>query len=119
MFKLLLWAADYYRHPIGEVLAAAIPSQLRDGAPLRDDEVVWRLTAAGRANGLAELPARAARLRAAVEFLVREEAATGEAIGAGSQRSAQAGEREDSSNSSSEPLLPRRPRLRSHARGRY
>ena len=34
--ELLRWAADYYHHPIGEVIAAAIPKALRDGAPTAD-----------------------------------------------------------------------------------
>ena len=29
LLQLCLWAADYYRHPIGEVLAAALPTALR------------------------------------------------------------------------------------------
>ncbi len=30
--ELLKWAADYYHHPIGEVLSAAMPKALREGA---------------------------------------------------------------------------------------
>ena len=32
-FEVLRWAADYYHHPIGEVLAAALPAPLRAGQP--------------------------------------------------------------------------------------
>ena len=32
LLELLVWAADYYRHPIGEVIAAALPGPLRTGA---------------------------------------------------------------------------------------
>jgi primosomal protein N' (replication factor Y) len=32
MLALLKWAAEYYHHPIGEVLAAALPKALRLGA---------------------------------------------------------------------------------------
>jgi primosomal protein N' (replication factor Y) len=32
---LLRWAAEYYHHPIGEVLAAALPKALRLGAPVK------------------------------------------------------------------------------------
>lgn len=32
---LLQWAAEYYHHPIGEVLAAALPKSLRLGAPVK------------------------------------------------------------------------------------
>ncbi|MBX3703333.1 MAG: primosomal protein N', partial [Steroidobacteraceae bacterium] len=52
-FGLLLWAADYYHHPLGEVLFAAMPKMLRGGAPSRMDETVWRLSQRGQA----ELPA--------------------------------------------------------------
>lgn len=34
MIKLLTWAADYYHHPIGEVLSTALPANLRRGRPL-------------------------------------------------------------------------------------
>src|SRR3989338_2661566 len=30
---LLRWAAEYYHHPIGEVIAAALPALLRQGHP--------------------------------------------------------------------------------------
>jgi primosomal protein N' (replication factor Y) len=30
--ELLVWASEYYRHPVGEVLAAALPVALRTGA---------------------------------------------------------------------------------------
>lgn len=75
---LLRWAADYYHHPPGEVLAAALPVALRQGQPawfrgLR----VWHLTAAGAA---AAPDARArrqaallARLRAHPQGLSEEE----------------------------------------------
>ncbi len=48
-FELLLWAADYYHHSLGEVLFGAIPKPLRNGDPARRDEIVWRLSAAGQA----------------------------------------------------------------------
>ena len=33
LLRLLDWAASYYHHPIGEVLASALPVPLRNGAP--------------------------------------------------------------------------------------
>ncbi|HUG04086.1 MAG TPA: primosomal protein N' [Steroidobacteraceae bacterium] len=47
-FGLLLWAADYYHHPPGEVFFGAMPKTLRDGAPSRRDEIRWRLAPQGR-----------------------------------------------------------------------
>lgn len=44
----LSWAADYYHHPLGEVIAAALPVRLRKGLPLMAGaERGWRLTEAG------------------------------------------------------------------------
>jgi primosomal protein N' (replication factor Y) (superfamily II helicase) len=60
----LRWAADYYRHPLGNVIATALPARLRAGADaaVRSD---WQfvLTSAGQ-QALATLPARATALRA-------------------------------------------------------
>ncbi|MGC5215550.1 primosomal protein N', partial [Klebsiella pneumoniae] len=33
VWRLLLWAADYYHHPIGDVLFHALPILLRQGRP--------------------------------------------------------------------------------------
>ncbi len=64
-FELLLWAADYYHHPLGEVLAAALPVSLREGEAATPDAVErWRLTAAGRLVLENEGARRAPRRRA-------------------------------------------------------
>ncbi|MEX0733990.1 MAG: primosomal protein N' [Steroidobacteraceae bacterium] len=47
-FGLLLWAADYYHHSLGEVLFGAIPKRLRKGESARRDEILWRVSEAGR-----------------------------------------------------------------------
>lgn len=78
LLQLLLWSADYYRHPVGEVLAAAMPAALRLGSGLREETVVWSLTEVGRREALTELTPRAVRLRAVVEAL----AATNEMVAA-------------------------------------
>src|ERR1700761_6133771 len=44
---LLRWAADYYHHPIGEVLSAALPKALRLGASASTTEERWSLTPEG------------------------------------------------------------------------
>ena len=69
LLQLLLWSADYYRHPVGEVIAAAMPAPLRVGTPLREETIVWSLTELGRREALAQLTARAVRLRAIVAAL--------------------------------------------------
>ncbi|MCH9672624.1 MAG: primosomal protein N', partial [Gammaproteobacteria bacterium] len=49
LLGLLTWAADYYHHPIGEVIFAALPAWLRQGRVARKQaSTVWALTATGR-----------------------------------------------------------------------
>jgi primosomal protein N' (replication factor Y) len=48
VMQLLRWTADYYHHPLGEVIASALPKALRDGAPATAQLECWRATAAGR-----------------------------------------------------------------------
>jgi primosomal protein N' (replication factor Y) (superfamily II helicase) len=49
MLALLTWSADYYHHPMGEVLATALPKALRLGAPTSAATRRWAATPAGRA----------------------------------------------------------------------
>lgn len=50
LLQLCLWAAQYYHHPVGEVLAAAIPASLRQGeAAELSTEKAWLLTDTGLA----------------------------------------------------------------------
>lgn len=49
LLALAEWAAGYYHHPPGEVLAAMLPAALRRGeTPATEDAARWRATAAGR-----------------------------------------------------------------------
>jgi primosomal protein N' (replication factor Y) len=70
LFDLLIWSADYYRHPIGEVFAGALPSALRTGAPLYEVVERWQLTEEGKREWEA-LPTRSKRLRALALALTR------------------------------------------------
>ncbi|KKO49673.1 primosomal protein N' [Arsukibacterium sp. MJ3] len=46
--QLLSFAADYYHHPLGEVLTAALPALLREGKNLADyQQYAWQLTDTG------------------------------------------------------------------------
>ena len=48
LFKLFIWAANYYQHPIGEALFTALPSLLRKGEPAVASGIVhWQLTELG------------------------------------------------------------------------
>lgn len=69
LFEFLLWAADYYHHPLGEVLAAALPVALRDGAAAREIEEHWQLTPTGREQASGIPGGRAPRQRALIERL--------------------------------------------------
>jgi primosomal protein N' (replication factor Y) len=43
--RLLVWAAHYYHHPLGEVVATALPTLLRQGRSLDLFTCCWRLKA--------------------------------------------------------------------------
>ena len=67
----LQWAADYYHHPLGEVLMGSLPVRLRRGErALPAGEPGWRLTQPGRDSDL-KLLARAPRQTAVVGDLRR------------------------------------------------
>jgi primosomal protein N' (replication factor Y) (superfamily II helicase) len=67
---LIAWAAEYYHHPIGEVVASALPRALRLGAPIAALEERWTATAQGVAALAAGELQRAPRQRALLEFLI-------------------------------------------------
>lgn len=49
LLQLLLWAARYYHHPVGETLATALPVALRKARPVEDEKTsVWQITPTGR-----------------------------------------------------------------------
>lgn len=63
LMELCGWVADYYHHPLGEVLAAAVPARLRNGAVTNLPEtLILRLTAAGQ-TALTQLTPRSASMR--------------------------------------------------------
>ncbi len=74
LLTLLRWAADYYHHPLGEVIATALPKLLREGAPLQERSFVCAITTAGRRALEAGEAKRAPQQRALLERLARDEA---------------------------------------------
>ncbi len=69
LLALLHWAAGYYHHPIGEVVASALPTALRNGASALTCVQRWRITAAGEHAYARGEPARAPRQRGVLEEL--------------------------------------------------
>ena len=107
---LLGWAADYYHHPIGEVLTAALPKALRLGAAVRATEERWVLTGAGREAWASGEPRRAPRQRQLLAILAEQE---GSAPGGGDAGSGATGlatrleEREGSWRDAARALISR------------
>jgi primosomal protein N' (replication factor Y) len=70
LWQMLLWAAQYYQHPIGDVLLTALPALLRQGKPAKAATTkVWHITAAGQA-ALTTL-SRAPRQQALLQLLMQ------------------------------------------------
>lgn len=75
---LLVWASRYYHHPIGEVLAGALPVLLRRGAVARvARRETYRLAGPQAGDGTAQVSARAPVQRA---LLARLREAEGDAV---------------------------------------
>lgn len=64
LMALLEWAARYYHHPIGEVVAAALPGVLRQGQPVPAPAMIWTLV-----EGAPQPAATANRQQTIVEAL--------------------------------------------------
>jgi len=72
--ELLAWAAQYYRHPIGEVVLSVLPARLREGKPPAEGTLHgWRITAEGRAAA----PKRAPRQQEVLALLRERPAGVG------------------------------------------
>ncbi|MGI9258112.1 MAG: primosomal protein N' [Gammaproteobacteria bacterium] len=62
LLATLVWCADYYHHPVGEVVTQALPVLLRQGRELPSGIVPgWKLSAEGRAQDTELIARRAPR----------------------------------------------------------
>ncbi|MGH8611874.1 MAG: primosomal protein N' [Gammaproteobacteria bacterium] len=66
LLELIRWAADYYHHPIGEVVASALPGLLRRGTLNSKPASCWRLLDRNRS------PLQRAPRQAAIVELLRQ-----------------------------------------------
>jgi primosomal protein N' (replication factor Y) len=71
LLRLLQWTAQYYHHPLGEVIAGALPKALRGTAPALALTEYWLASQAGLAALREGAPARAPRQRALLERLAQ------------------------------------------------
>jgi primosomal protein N' (replication factor Y) len=71
LLTLGLWAASYYQHPIGDVLANTLPTLLRKGETLiKQTEIHWRLSSEGK--GLPEGGLKRAKKQAQLLALLQQ-----------------------------------------------
>jgi len=77
---LVRFTSDYYHHPVGEVVAAALPAGLRQGGPLTETVEIVSLTAAGRTADGEAVARRAPRQAEILERLARDDALTVDAL---------------------------------------
>lgn len=80
LFDVLLWAARYYHHPLGDVLASALPTSLRKGGDL-PREHLWRLSTLGKGLPTNALP-RAPKQQALLQLLQQHESLSKDALAA-------------------------------------
>ncbi len=80
LLALLRWAAEYYHHPIGEVLFAALPKLAREGATSRALREVWVATTDGVAAHESDGLQRAPRQREVLAALVASDGLDSEAL---------------------------------------
>ncbi len=70
LLALVRWASDYYHHPLGEVVKAALPASLRRPKVVRrQTQFSYRLTEAGRDR---DIPAERARRQAHILTCLRQ-----------------------------------------------
>ena len=75
MLAFYRWASDYYHHPLGEVIAAALPSLLRKtNTPTQCQKNYWQLSTQGQQVNLDSLK-RAAKQQNIIRYLRQQQQA--------------------------------------------
>jgi primosomal protein N' (replication factor Y) len=80
--ELLRWAAEYYHHPIGEVIASALPKSLRLGVSATALEQRWSVTEDGRTAAERGEPARGPKQRELLAYLAEHGPVPTDTLGA-------------------------------------
>lgn len=79
LLPLMQWAANYYHHPIGESLAAALPNALRKGQALpSNQQTVWQLIDTSFTSDA--LPSNAKQQRKLIDHLVTHDSINAEQL---------------------------------------
>src|SRR5688572_15414434 len=78
--RLLRFAAEYYHHPLGQVVMSALPQRLRRTAGAAREDVRYEITDAGLHATAEELPARAGVKRNVLARLQAQRALAPEAL---------------------------------------
>ncbi len=68
--RLIRFTSDYYHHPIGEVVAAALPALLRQGKPLHPTVETIAASDVGASEDIETLARRAPKQAELLEFLI-------------------------------------------------
>lgn len=63
LMTLCTWSADYYHHPVGDVMSAALPRLLRQGEPRSELQALLVPVEGARGGDLTRAPAQAGLLR--------------------------------------------------------
>jgi primosomal protein N' (replication factor Y) len=79
-FDLLRFASDYYHHPLGEVIAAALPAALRLGQAAHGAADRWSLSEAGARELASPTSRRGPRQRALLKWLAERAEATADEV---------------------------------------
>jgi primosomal protein N' (replication factor Y) len=85
VLELLEWAAQYYHHSVGEVIAAALPRLAREGAAARATTERWFVTTEGAAALADQSLSRAKRQRELLQQVASQTGVSSETLGENSQ----------------------------------